>query len=49
MNNATNIFVTGDMAHLSGYRYVVIERDDFQGPLTSDAPPRQKKPRGSCL
>lgn len=43
MNNATNIFVTGDMTHVSGDRYIVIERDDFQGPPTSAAPPRQKK------
>jgi hypothetical protein len=41
--NATNIFVTGDMTHLSGDRYIVIERDDFQGPPTSATPPRQKK------
>ena len=43
MNNATNIFVTGDMTHVSGDRFIVIERDDFQGPPTSAAPPRQKK------
>ena len=42
-NNATNIFVTGDMTHVSGDRYIMIERDDFQGPPTSAAPPRQKK------
>lgn len=41
--NATNIFVTGDMAHLAGSRYVLIERDDFQGPATGANPPRQKK------
>ena len=38
MNNATNIFVTGDMTHVSGDRYIVIERDDFQSPPTSAAP-----------
>jgi len=41
--NATNIFVTGDMAHLAGNRYVIIERDDFQGPATGPNSPRQKK------
>jgi hypothetical protein len=42
-NNATNIFVTGDMTHVSGDRYILIERDDFQGPPSSTSPPRQKK------
>ena len=42
-NNATNMFVTGDMTHLAGTRYIMIERDDFQGPPTSATPPRQKK------
>jgi hypothetical protein len=42
-NNATNIFVTGDMTHVVGDRYIMIERDDFQGPPTSAAPPRQKR------
>ena len=42
-NNATNIFVTGDMTHVAGDRYIMIERDDFQGPPTSANPPRQKK------
>jgi len=42
-NNATNIFVTGDMTYLAADRYVVIERDDFQGPPSSANPPRQKK------
>ena len=42
-NNATNIFVTGDMTHLGGDRYIMIERDDFQGPPTVANPPRQKK------
>ena len=42
-NNATNIFVTGDMTHLAGDRYIMIERDDFQGPPTIANPPRQKK------
>ena len=37
-NNATNIFVTGDMTHVSGDRCIVIERDDFQRPPTSVAP-----------
>jgi hypothetical protein len=42
-NNATNIFVTGDMTHVADGRYIIIERDDFQGPPTSPNPPRQKK------
>ena len=42
-NNATNIFVTGDMTHLAGDRYIIIERDDFQGPPSVANPPRQKK------
>jgi hypothetical protein len=42
-NNATNIFVTGDMTHVAGDRYIIIERDDFQGPPSSAAPPKQKK------
>jgi hypothetical protein len=42
-NNTTNIFVTGDMTHVAGDRYIMIERDDFQGPPTSANPPRQKK------
>lgn len=42
-NNATNIFVTGDMTHVAGNRYILIERDDFQGPPSSANPPRQKK------
>jgi hypothetical protein len=42
-NNATNIFVTGDMTHVAANRYIMIERDDFQRPLTSANPPRQKK------
>ena len=42
-NNATNIFVTGDMTHVAEDRYIMIERDDFQGPPTSLNPPRQKK------
>jgi hypothetical protein len=42
-NNATNIFLTGDMTHVAGDRYIVIERDDFQGPPSSATPPRQKK------
>ena len=37
-NNATNVFVTGDMTHVSDNRYIMIERDDFQGPSS-----RQKK------
>ena len=43
MNNASNVFVTGDMTHLGGTRYMMIERDDFQGPPTIANPPRQKK------
>jgi hypothetical protein len=31
------------MTHLAGDRYIVIERDDFQGPPSSANPPRQKK------
>jgi hypothetical protein len=42
-NNATNIFVTGDMTHVTDERYIIIERDDFQGPPMSANPPRQKK------
>ena len=42
-NDATNIFVTGDMTHVAGDRYIMIERDDFQGPPSSANPPRQKK------
>jgi len=42
-NNATNILLTGDMTHLDDDRYIVIERDDFQGPPTVANPPRQKK------
>jgi hypothetical protein len=42
-NNATNIFVTGDLTHVTGDRYIIIERDDFQGPPNSANPPRQKK------
>ena len=43
VNNSTNIFVTGDMTHVAGDRYIMIERDDFQGPPNSANPPRQKK------
>lgn len=43
VNNATNIFVTGDMTHVARDRYIMIERDDFQGPPSSVNPPRQKK------
>jgi hypothetical protein len=35
--------VTGDLAHITGDRYVMIERDDFQGPPTSANPPVIKK------
>jgi hypothetical protein len=42
-NNATNIFVTGDMAYIDGTRFMMIERDDFQGPPNIANPPRQKK------
>lgn len=41
--NTTNVFVTGDLTHVAGSRYVMIERDDFQGPPSSTNPPRQKK------
>lgn len=41
--NTTNIFVTGDLTHLAGNRYIMIERDDFQGPPSGPNPPRQKK------
>lgn len=43
VNNASNIFVTGDLTHIGRDRYIIIERDDFQGPPSSAAPPRQKK------
>jgi hypothetical protein len=42
-NNTTNVFLTGDMTHIAGDRYVIIERDDFQGPPSITNPPRQKK------
>jgi hypothetical protein len=42
-NNTTNIFVTGDMTHVTDDRYIIIERDDFQGPPGTANPPRQKK------
>ncbi len=31
------------MTHIAGDRYILIERDDFQGPPTIANPPRQKK------
>ena len=31
------------MTHVAGDRYIVIERDDFQGPPSIANPPRQKK------
>lgn len=43
VDNQTNIFVTGDMTHVAGSRYIIIERDDFQGPQTGATPPKQKK------
>lgn len=43
VDNATNIFVTGDMAFVANDKFVMIERDDFQGPPSSVNPPRQKK------
>lgn len=43
VNDATNIFVTGDMAHIADDRYLMIERDDFQGPQSGANPPHQKK------
>ena len=42
-SNTTNIFVTGDLTHVTRDRYIIIERDDFQGPPNSANPPRQKK------
>lgn len=42
-NNTTNVFVTGDMTHLDRDRYIMIERDDFQGPPSIVNPPVQKK------
>ena len=41
--DTTNIFVTGDIAHVADDRFILIERDDFQGPPSSANPPRQKK------
>ena len=41
-NNATNIFVTGDMTHVAEDRYIMIERDDFQGPPTSRIHPARR-------
>ncbi len=41
--NATNTFVTGDMTHVADDHYILIERDDFQGPQSSTSPPRQKR------
>ena len=35
--------MTGDLTHVAEDRYIIIERDDFQGPPTSPNPPRQKK------
>jgi hypothetical protein len=35
--------VTGDVTHVADDRYIIIERDDFQGPPTMVNPPRQKK------
>ena len=35
--------VTGDVTHVADDRYIMIERDDFQGPPNSANPPRQKK------
>jgi hypothetical protein len=43
VNNTMNIFVTGDMTHVVDDRYIIIERDDFQGPPSITNPPRQKK------
>ncbi|MBK8018474.1 MAG: esterase-like activity of phytase family protein [Betaproteobacteria bacterium] len=43
VNNASNIFVTGDMTHVADDRYLIIERDDFQGPVGSASYPYQKK------
>ena len=41
--DTTNVFVMGDMTHIAGDRYLMIERDDAQGPPTIASPPRQKK------
>lgn len=41
--DTTNVFVTGDLTHIAGNRYAIIERDDFQGPASGPNPPRQKK------
>lgn len=42
-DNSTNIFVTGDLAHVADDRFLIIERDDFQGPPDGANPPQQKK------
>jgi glycerophosphoryl diester phosphodiesterase len=42
-DDTTNVFLTGDMTHVSDDRYIVIERDDFQGPPGNATSPRQKK------
>ena len=42
-NNSTSLIVTGDIAHITGDRYVIIERDDFQGPPNSANPPVVKR------
>ncbi len=42
-NNSSNIFVTGDMAHVADDKFIIIERDDFQGLASGANPPRQKK------
>jgi hypothetical protein len=43
VNNTSNVFVIGDLTHITAERYVIIERDDFQGPPNSANPPHQKK------
>ncbi len=42
-DNASNLFVTGDMAYVGDDKFIMIERDDFQGPPNGANPPHQKK------
>jgi hypothetical protein len=41
-NNTTNVFVSGDVTHVADDRYIIIERDDFQGPPSSLNPPARR-------
>jgi hypothetical protein len=44
--NSTNTFLTGDVANIGGNKFVMIERDDGQGPVSPsnpNLPARQKK------